>query len=131
MRGRLSYSQGLNPPNRNLPHVSNVWSRRSAAAGDRGSSAASVPPSPSNRAQGRLSIMSALKAAPRRRRRRWLWVALPIIAIAALGVGFLATSSQARAKNTLSTDDLDLRVGKASISDIQVTVNEVGTIEPV
>jgi RND family efflux transporter MFP subunit len=75
--------------------------------------------------------MSALNAAPRRRRRRWLWVALPIIAIAALGVGFLATSSQARQKNTLSTDDLDLRVGKAVIADIQVTVNEVGTIEPV
>lgn len=75
--------------------------------------------------------MSALNTAPRRRRRRWLWVALPIIAIAALGVGFLATSSQARQKNTLSTDDLDLRVGKAAISDIQVSVNEVGTIEPV
>lgn len=42
-------------------------------------------------------------------------------------------SKGGQGKNTASikTDDLDLRVGKSEVSDIQVTVNEVGTIEPV
>lgn len=68
---------------------------------------------------------------PRRRRRRWLWAALVVIVVLALGVGFYANGSTARSKSGIGTDDLDLRVGKATVSDIQVAVNEVGTIEPV
>src|SRR5207247_6769694 len=30
-----------------------------------------------------------------------------------------------------SADDLDLRIGKADIADVQLAVSEVGTIEPV
>jgi len=67
---------------------------------------------------------------PRRRRRRWLWTTLVIVVVIGLAVGYYANGSTARSKSGISTDDLDLRVGKASISDIQVAVNEVGTIEP-
>src|SRR5262249_26295603 len=37
----------------------------------------------------------------------------------------------ARDKKSLNADDLDLRVGKAEVADVQLAVSEVGTIEPV
>jgi len=68
----------------------------------------------------------------RRRRRRWLWFVVLLMAGGAVvaGVGAYTRGSQARSKRGISTDDLDLRIGKTEVSDIQVTVNEVGTIEP-
>jgi HlyD family secretion protein len=74
--------------------------------------------------------MPSTLPAPRRRRRRWIWLLLIIIVIGGLSVGFYVNGSFARNGQTLSADDLDVRVGKAEIADVQVTVNEVGTIEP-
>jgi len=67
-----------------------------------------------------------------KRRRRWPWLVLALVVLGGSGVAVVTISaqSQAKRKQTLSLDDLDLRVGKSAISDIQVTVNEVGTIEP-
>lgn len=68
----------------------------------------------------------------RRRRRRWPWVLLVVVILAGGGlVGMRALGGQSQKPPTISSDDMDLRIGKAEISDIQVTVNEVGTIEPV
>ena len=68
---------------------------------------------------------------PRRRSRRWIWVTLLVIGVAGLGVGFYARNADGKNKrSSLTTDDLDLRVGKAEVTNIQVSVNEVGTIEP-
>ena len=66
----------------------------------------------------------------RRRRRRWPWILLALVLIG--GVGFVVANANKgdRRGQTLTLDDLDLRVGKAEVSDIQVTVSEVGTIEP-
>ena len=66
----------------------------------------------------------------RRRRRRWPWIFLALVLIG--GVGFVVANANKgdRRNQTLTLDDLDLRVGKAEVSDIQVTVSEVGTIEP-
>ena len=66
----------------------------------------------------------------RRRRRRWPWVFLALLLLG--GVGFVVANANKndRRGQTLTLDDLDLRVGKAEVSDIQVTVAEVGTIEP-
>ena len=66
----------------------------------------------------------------RRRRRRWPWIFLALVLIG--GVGFVVANANKgdRRNQTLTLDDLDLRVGKAEISDIQVTVSDVGTIEP-
>jgi HlyD family secretion protein len=76
--------------------------------------------------------MTSPNGLPRRRRRRWLWLFIAsLILVGTVGAGWIATSvSQARSSRSLSTDDLDLRVGKAEVADIQVAVNEVGTIEP-
>ncbi len=69
---------------------------------------------------------------PRRRRRRWLWILLTLIVVGGSigGIVLYSRSSQARAKRGISTDEFDLRIGKSEIADIQVSVNEVGTIEP-
>jgi HlyD family secretion protein len=68
----------------------------------------------------------------RRRRRPWPWLLLAIVLLAGGGlVGVRVFGSQDKKAPTISSDDMDLRLGKAEISDIQVTVNEVGTIEPV
>jgi HlyD family secretion protein len=66
----------------------------------------------------------------RRRRRRWPWIFLALLLLG--GVGFVVANANKndRRGQTLTLDDLDLRVGKAEVSDIQVTVAEVGTIEP-
>src|SRR5262249_5562509 len=51
-----------------------------------------------------------------------------------IGVGGVmalrARGAQAKGRNSISVDDLDLRLGKTEVADIQVSVNEVGTIEP-
>ena len=70
---------------------------------------------------------------PRRRRRRLIWITAAVLLFGGAGVAALSMSkgSQTKAGAMITTDDLDLRVGKSEVSDIQVTVNEVGTIEPV
>src|SRR5437870_677780 len=68
----------------------------------------------------------------RRRRRRWPWVVLVVVILGSAGLlGMRALGGQNQKSPTISVDDFDLRVGKADVSDIQVTVNEVGTVEPV
>jgi RND family efflux transporter MFP subunit len=61
-------------------------------------------------------------------------VALLVLALAGTGVGVGLASRNGEAGgagDALRLEDLDLRVGEASLADIQVTVHEVGTIEPV
>ncbi len=68
---------------------------------------------------------------PRRRRRRWPWLVLILAVLGGVGVAVVSVSAKSHAKRSqsLSLDDLDVRVGKSEVSDIQVTINEVGTIE--
>jgi HlyD family secretion protein len=74
--------------------------------------------------------MASTSSAQRRRRRRWIWVVLLLVVVAGLTVGLIRNGSLARGKESLTADDLDLRVGKAEVGDVQVSVVEVGTIEP-
>src|SRR5437762_792434 len=77
--------------------------------------------------------MSAPISPPRRRRRRrTLWVVVPLVVVIGVvaAVAIQSRRAQAHSKSSVSSDDLDLRLGKAEVSDIQVSVNEVGTIEP-
>ena len=68
----------------------------------------------------------------RRRRRRWPWVLLVVVLLGGGGiVGVRALGSQSQKTPSIKSEDFDLRLGKAEVSDIQVTVNEVGTVEPV
>ena len=71
-----------------------------------------------------------MAAGLRRGRRRWLWITLVLAIIAVGGGAAVFKGASARNKLTLTADDLDLRIGKSDVSDIQVMVNEVGTIEP-
>ncbi len=69
---------------------------------------------------------------PIRRRRRWPWILILVVVVGAAGVGIGAMrggGSGGSAK--VKADDLDLRLGKSDVQDIQVAVDEVGTIEPV
>jgi HlyD family secretion protein len=70
-------------------------------------------------------------AKPRRRRRRWLWITLIIVIVGGISIAVYANGRRSGEKQEISKDALDLRLGKAEIADVQVTVNEVGTIEPV
>lgn len=70
-------------------------------------------------------------AVPRRRRRRLLWVGLPLLVVAAVVAAFLINRGDARTNRGIAAEDIDIRMGKSEMADIQVTVNEVGTIEPV
>ncbi|MCI0567145.1 MAG: efflux RND transporter periplasmic adaptor subunit [Acidobacteria bacterium] len=72
-----------------------------------------------------------MAASLRRGRRRWIWITLILVVLAIGGGAFVFNQANSRNKQTLSGDDLDLRIGKSETADIQVTVNEVGTIEPV
>jgi HlyD family secretion protein len=92
-------------------------------------------PAPSRRRPriqpGGRTAMSTVNHASRRRRRRCIWIALivglaAVAAAAAIGSGSFATNGR-----PVAVDDLDLRIGKAEVGDVQVTVHEVGTIEPV
>ncbi len=74
--------------------------------------------------------MSSTPPAQRRRRRRWIWVVLIIIVVSGLAAGLLRNGALARGPESISADDLDLRIGKAEVGDVQVSVIEVGTIEP-
>jgi len=72
-----------------------------------------------------------MTGAQKRARRRWIWITLVVVVILGVGgIALYANGSFARSKKGLTPDDLDVRLGKSEISDIQVTVNEVGTIEP-
>ena len=73
-----------------------------------------------------------MTGAQKRARRRWWWIGLLLIVIlGGTGAAFVARGAMARNNKGPAPDDLDVRLGKSEISDIQVTVNEVGTIEPV
>ena len=65
-------------------------------------------------------------------RRRWVLGVLSLLVVSAI---VLAVSYRqalfARDKKGPGPDDLDLRVGKTEIADVQIAVTEVGTIEPV
>jgi HlyD family secretion protein len=80
--------------------------------------------------EGDRSVASSTDPARRRPRRRWLWVTLVVLVLSIIGAGVFASRQNGRKKGGVSTDDIDLRIGKAEIADIQITVNEVGTIEP-
>jgi len=69
--------------------------------------------------------------APRRKRRRLLWVGLPLLIVAAVVAVFLIRRGDARTNRGIASEDIDIRLGKSEKADIQVAVNEVGTIEPV
>jgi HlyD family secretion protein len=76
--------------------------------------------------------MNATSAPARRRRRRpLLWVGLPLLVVAAVVAAFFIRRGDAHSKRGIASEDIDIRLGKSEISDIQVAVNEVGTIEPV
>jgi RND family efflux transporter MFP subunit len=66
----------------------------------------------------------------KRRRRRWPWFLLLLLLAGGGGLAYYARGNHGRNSNSLTSEDLDLRLGKPEIADIQVTVNEVGTIEP-
>jgi HlyD family secretion protein len=69
---------------------------------------------------------------PLRRRKRWPWILLLLVIVGAAGVGVGTLRGGTTGGNgKIKADDLDLRLGKSDVRDIQVTVNEVGTIEPV
>jgi HlyD family secretion protein len=73
-----------------------------------------------------------MTGAQKRSRRRWIWIGvLLVVILGGGGVAFVARGTMAGNNKGPSPDDLDVRLGKSEISDIQVTVNEVGTIEPV
>ncbi|HEY3175233.1 MAG TPA: efflux RND transporter periplasmic adaptor subunit [Candidatus Polarisedimenticolia bacterium] len=65
-------------------------------------------------------------------KRRWILIIVTLlVAVAAISALSFRDSLFARDRKSLSADDLDLRIGKAEIADVQIAVSEVGTIEPV
>lgn len=75
--------------------------------------------------------MATMIVPKRRRRRRWPWILLALIVVGGGVSIFVAQKAAANTKNAVTADDLDVRQGKSEVGDIQVTVAEVGTIEPV
>jgi HlyD family secretion protein len=75
--------------------------------------------------------MKASVPSARRRRRPLLWVGLPLLVVVAVVAAVLIKQSNARTNRGLAAEDLDIRLGKSAVADVQVAVNEVGTIEPV
>jgi len=65
-----------------------------------------------------------------RRRRRWPWFVLAAVLVPVIAYAAYTSTNGRKSKVTVSVNDLDVRVGKGEIADIQVAVNEVGTIEP-
>ncbi len=73
-----------------------------------------------------------MTGAQKRARRRWIWISVIFLIILAVGgILLYANGNFTKNKKGISPDDLDVRLGKSEIGDIQVMVNEVGTIEPV
>lgn len=69
---------------------------------------------------------------PLRRRRRWPWlVLLLVVGGGGVGLGMIARGNPSRGAAKITIEDIDIRTGKSEISDVQIRVNEVGTIEPV
>jgi HlyD family secretion protein len=66
-----------------------------------------------------------------RRRRPLLWFGLPLLVVAVGLSLFFIQRGDARTRNGITGEDLDIRLGRSEVADIQVAVNEVGTIEPV
>jgi len=79
---------------------------------------------------GDASLYPSL-AGPGRRRRPGRRAALVLLALALVAGALYAAWGYTRGRPGLVSDDLDIRLGKAEYADIQVAVNEVGTIEPV
>lgn len=66
-----------------------------------------------------------------RRRRRWLVLSLvAVLAVATIGVVVLTGFSKANGQSQMDPEKFDLRLGKIDKADIQVVVNEIGTIDP-
>jgi HlyD family secretion protein len=73
-----------------------------------------------------------MAGARKRTRRRWIWTGIVLaVVLGGGGIALYSYGSLARNKQGTTPEDLDVRLGKSEIADIQVTVNEVGTIEPV
>src|SRR5436309_7193462 len=98
-----------------------------------GRSSQDIPGSPGSRfLRWRLTNMTSTHMTStlpiptvRHRRRRWPWFVFGILVLGLVGAGVYSYSNgQARKASSVSIDDIDLRVGKAEVSDIQVTVNE-------
>jgi HlyD family secretion protein len=65
-------------------------------------------------------------------RRRWIIGIVTLLVAGAVIAGLTFRDTLfARDRKGLSADDLDLRIGKAEIADVQIAVSDVGTIEPV
>jgi HlyD family secretion protein len=65
-------------------------------------------------------------------RRRWILGVLSLLIVSALFAAvFYRQAVFATDNKGPVADDLDLRLGKAEIADVQIAVTEVGTIEPV
>jgi HlyD family secretion protein len=74
--------------------------------------------------------MSAPILAPRRRR-RWPWVVALLVVLGAAASGVILSRSRGNGHSReIKPEDLDLRLGTAAVADVQVSVHEVGTIEP-
>jgi len=69
----------------------------------------------------------------RSRRRRIVAVAVLILVLAAAGVSWAVYSRRANGSSAqqVAPEDLAVKLGAASIADVQVSVEEIGTIEPV
>jgi HlyD family secretion protein len=74
--------------------------------------------------------MDPIRTGDRRRRRHWPWFVLAAVLLSGLGIAAFSATTQRRSHPSIALDDLDLRVGKSEVADIQVTVHEVGTVEP-
>jgi RND family efflux transporter MFP subunit len=66
----------------------------------------------------------------RRRRRRWPWFLLVAILLGVGGIAVYSRTTHDPDRNGVKVEDLDLRLGKSEIADVQVAVHEVGTVEP-
>lgn len=80
-----------------------------------------------------LPVITAMETTLRpARRRRWIWIAIGLLILAGgIGAGLYATRAYGRNGQALTADDLDLRLGTTAPADVQITLNEIGTIEPI
>jgi RND family efflux transporter MFP subunit len=76
--------------------------------------------------------MSSPVPVPRRRRRRWPWIVAVLVVLGAGASGVILSRGRGNgATKGLRSEDIDLRLGTAAVADVQISVHEVGTIEPV